>query len=327
MTTGEKLKIKLGLSKIQNVSICRVIVSSFPIYLVYYSSSSPNMPITTYRVRNSNVANIFNGADVEHNRSGKQKNIIPLCAPLMPIEQYAGNMGGIWFITIDLAGFQLINQNLIENKKNILYFNRLMEITLFDLKQADITSDLTKKYKGIRKKINKTANYNSKLITCEIENNDVLFKYLTEATDNDDISKKNVNPQSLSLENNPSKTYEIWLKFPNSLDLLNLQDKETIDRKTVKSLIEISDVLIWDSNPSWQFQGFNFWNSQLGSSLFPTDIAPKVWNADNRHGNGVFFLPKHLSQLIDQISFFLNPMASMLDKALRDGGYLPSRKK
>lgn len=333
MTVGEKLKNRLGLSKIQNVSICRVLVSAIPIYLVYYSSSSPNMPITTYRVRNSKIANIFNGADVEHNKSRKQQNIIPAFAPLMPIEQYGGNLAGIWFITVDLAGLQLVNSNLIESETSFVetvscsWFGKLDEITLFDLKQAQdtIVSNTTKNYRQIRQKLNKGANYNTKLISCEVQDKDIIFKFLSEATDNDDKIKKTVSPEGEITVHTGKATYELWLKFIDAIDFLDLQDKETIGLKEIKNIIQSCDVQLWSDDMSYTFQGFRYWGTQLDAAIFPNNQKPKRWNLV--HGQDKVFLTKHYSQLIKQISFFINPMASMLDKYLRDKGLLPSKKK
>ena len=58
----------------------------------------------------------------------------------------------------------------------------------------------------------------------------------------------------------------------------------------------------------------------LDAAIFPTKIAPKKW--DKIHGDGDAFLDKHTAGLINQMGFFLNPMASMLTKRLRDKGLL-----
>jgi hypothetical protein len=122
---------------------------------------------------------------------------------------------------------------------------------------------------------------------------------------------------------NPSKTYEIWLKFLNVTDWLGAFDeKETITQKDVKDMIDICNVQVWDNNPSFHWQGANWGLSQLDASIFPTDIEPKHWGP--KHGGaGNYMFSKHLSQLIDSMAFFRNQMASSLTYALRKASLLP----
>jgi hypothetical protein len=314
MTTGEILKQNLKLSKFKYVKIARVLTSPLPIYYVWYDSRRSTIPISTNRLKYfPNVTQVYHG-DFDEPVS---------FAPPLFLEEYNGRIDNRIFICVDLCGINLINDKMFEGKILSYTQTKLDEITLFDLRDKDIVSDTTKKYQKIRKDLNKGANINTKLISVDIEDKkDILFKFLTEATE-DGTKKFDVNPVDFSISENPSKTYEIWLKFPNAIELLDLQDKTTIDRKDIKSLLEASDVQIWDSNPSFQYQGFNYWDSQLDASIFPTNIKPKRWN--KTHGDGQAFLTKHLAQLFSQIQFFLNPMSSMLQKKLRDEGFLPKK--
>ena len=65
----------------------------------------------------------------------------------------------------------------------------------------------------------------------------------------------------------------------------------------------------------WQSSNYNL--SQLDGSIYPTDIAPHYWNQPHLHGDGENFLCKHLAGFVNQIDFFLNPMAAMATKVLR----------
>jgi hypothetical protein len=321
MTTGEVLKKQLGLSKFKSVRLHRCIDCAIPTYFIYVNSRS-TLPITNARVtKNPGVANIYNGNKLP------QESIY---TPLMDIEKFNAVLRGRIFVLVDLAGMNLINDKVYENTLDLgenLYYKysyypnfKMDEITLFDLRDKDLVSDTTNKYKKIRQKYNKTANINTKLIESEVKGNDVTFKFLAEATDdpNDDSPKKEVDPSGFKMKDNPSRTYEIWLKFPNALELLELQDKDALTRKDIKNLLEASDVQLWSNSPSFHYQGFNYFDSQLDASIFPTNIAPKQW--DKVHGDGKAFLDKHTAQLIEQIGFFLNPMSSMLTKELKDQG-------
>lgn len=343
MTVGEKLKNRLGLGKIQNVSICRVLVSAIPIYLVYYSSSSPNMPITTYRVRNSKIANIFNGADVEHNKSRKQQNIIPAFAPLMPIEQYGGNLAGIWFITVDLAGLQLVNSNLIESENSFVetvsysWFGKFSdlkklyeEVYLSDFKKFGM-SDYGMKFRKEKNKLMGSESKTSKLISVELQDRDLLISFLTEPTEAkypDNYKYKQVNPETLKLEPNPSKLYQTDIMIIDFLDWLETYpNKETITEKDIKDIFDVSAIKLFSNIPSFQYQGSNYYLSVLDGSLHPTDIIPKFWNDETRHGDSNNFLDKATYGIIQQYQFWKNPLASMVTKYLRDRGLLPLKKK
>ena len=83
-------------------------------------------------------------------------------------------------------------------------------------------------------------------------------------------------------------------------------------------------IYFWSNSPSWQYQGFNWWNAQLDASVFPENTpAPtsgaKGWK--NKHGDGIAFLDKHTSQLVDSLPFFRNQMASALSNLLKKSGF------
>jgi hypothetical protein len=135
-----------------------------------------------------------------------------------------------------------------------------------------------------------------------------------------------INPETKEFEPNPSKTYEIWIKLLNvigdngwisTFDL----NSEVLTQKDIKDIIKVSNCQLWSNDPSFQWQGFNFWTSELDASIFPTDIAPHTW--DKRHGDGQALLTKHLSQLIDSLPFFFNQMASALTNVLRKNNIIP----
>lgn len=223
--------------------------------------------------------------------------------------------------------------------------SRIQEITLYDLRNSDITSDTTKIFKKARqsKESNGLANKNTKFIESSIVGNDILFKFLTEASKFTAVRNKvtgeikevpypedhvyqRVIPGTSTLENNPSATYEIWIKV---LDVLGKDgwlsvydpEKETITGEMIKSIVEVADVKIYDDDPSFLLQGFSYWLTQLDAGIFPENRKPKRWNLVHSDGNS--FLPKHLSGLIDQLPFFLNQMASSLTNLLRQEGIIP----
>jgi hypothetical protein len=66
----------------------------------------------------------------------------------------------------------------------------------------------------------------------------------------------------------------------------------------------------------------NYNLSQVDSAIYPTDIAPKQWDAI--HGQ-TYFLDKHLYGLSMYIDFFLPQMTMKLNSALKKQGLLRSK--
>jgi len=207
---------------------------------------------------------------------------------------------------------------------------RLEEITLFDLFDKDNIAPSTMDFRKERNKIAGTENTTAKLIDVFISEADssVTFAFKTKATVLSpeeqkkfsgkgvyDTKKSRVSPLNLKILKNPEKQYEIQIKILKFFDWLDVFEGEKITYKEIKEILDIADVQIFNSSPSFQYQSFNFFCSQLDASAYPTDIAPKVW--DKRLG-GEYFLDKHLYGLIRSMKFFFNPMASMLTKKLKD---------
>lgn len=329
MTNGEKLKIDLGLSNFSYVKIRRLISkTAAPLYQVFFNSRFPDRPLTVSIVQN-NPFIPFAVKDDEKLYG----------TPIIDIERWLGNPKGKVFIATDIAGiygregnYDFIYESTESNKvecrlligRGVL--NEFVTLPALRDKQANLTSDLTKQYKDIRKNLIGTANKNTKLTDTVLEGKDVIFKFTVESTP-DGSKKKKVNPLTFEISDNPSKKYSVWLKFLDIIDWLGAFDeKEIITQKDIKDMIEISNVQIWDNNPSFHWMGANWGLSQIDASIFPTDIEPRVWGP--KHGGaGNYMFSKHLSQIIDQMAFFRNQMASALTNVLRKEGYLPKYKR
>lgn len=251
-------------------------------------------------------------------------------------------------------------ENVILNKGSIVkplleefYYGKLpklkesylKELTLNDLKASSITSELTKKYKGAREYSNKKANINTKLIQSEIVGNDILFKFLTEAslytavTDpvtgdvkylpykkiDPDHKYYRITPGTDQKVENPSATYELWIQVTNVLGddgWLSVYDPKElpITYDMIKEILRVADVKLFSDDPSFLYQGFEYWLTQLDASIYLEDRKPRKW--DKKHGDGENFLTKHFSQLIDQLPFFFNQMASSMTATLRKAGII-----
>lgn len=345
--TGIKLRKELGLENFTNVKIVRIVISSYATYFVFYNSNRPNMPITNFALRKwPFTAMMYHGTDLYH---GSDK--IPPMTPPMDISDFNGKLKGSLFVAVDLAGYRFIrDKNLSKvfegtykvpnhSKEPIWYFEgKLDEITLFDLNDKDNMSGFTKTWWKDRNRIMGNAAQNTKLIDCVVDEAEgsVTFQFLTESTElgskkpNKNIDspyrfykgdKMEVDPPSMKLARNTSKVYELQIKVINALEWIDAYiEGETIGKNEVKEMLRVSDVQIFSTSPSFQFHGFNYWNTQIDSSIYPETRKPQRW--DKVHGDGEAFLDKHLGSLLFSIEFFLNPMASMMQSKLKQRGLI-----
>lgn len=326
ITTGQKLKVKLKLKNFPNVKIRRLVTgSSMRNYQIAFDSRKPQVPLTVTRLnRNILTPRVVDG-DAE----------VFFGTPWANLENFNGSLKPALFFVSDLAGYYG-NKRKYSEKVAIFSGDRLEELTIPQLKSVETyTSDTTQKWKRQRKKYQGQGVKNTKLMDSEYieETGSIKFVFLTECTEiakdkrshrtttskTDD--KKFYNKDSEKLDDNPSKTYDMYLQlenvFPNDyysdLSWLEVYNGEQVDGKMMKELLEVADVKLYDTTPAFQFQGFRYRLSQTDSSIFPENRPDNVWRA--KHGD-MGLLDKHFSQLFDAgtLGFFLNQMTSILVK-------------
>jgi len=346
MTHGEILKKNLGLSEFKYVKINRAVISSYKILFIWFDSYRKTMPVTNYRIKNFPwVAHIFSGSDLFHG-TDRQTTF----TPPMDIEDYNGQIRGSLIVPVNLAGDRFVSKKDFtkvfesvekENIKPLVQFNQnLFEfVTLYDLADKGNVSDFTATWRKDRNRVMGAENTTAKLVDCFIDEADksATFAFLTEATElggkdpNDNIDssyrfysgpKGEIDPDTLDLKRNRSRTYEIQIRILDFFSWLDVFEGEKVGPKEMKEILEVSNVQIFNTSPSFQLQGINYWISQIDGSIYPEDRKPQRWNAPSLHGDGGAFLDKHTYGLLRQIKFFINPMASMLSSKLRKRGLI-----
>lgn len=348
--TGIRLKRELGLENFPFAKIMRLALSSYKILMVAYNSYRPTMPITSFQLRRwPFTAMVFHGTDLYHG-----SNKVPIMTPPMDLEDYNGALRGALIVPVDLAGHRFIDDDeftkVFENKNStqrqkepkrysFFYEGKLNEfVTLQDLADTGNISDFTMKWRKDRNRVMGSENTQAKLIDCVIDEAEgsATFQFLTEATElgnkqpSDSIDspyrfypgpKGEVDPSNFSIDRNTSKTYELQIKVLDILEWLKAFDGEKIGRKEMKEILDVSNVQVFSTSPSFHWQGANYNLSQLDGSMYPTDIPNDTWGP--RHGDkSGYFLDKHLYGLLRSIEFFLNPMASMLTSKLQQRGLI-----
>jgi len=335
--TGILLKRELGLDHLSSVKISRVALSSYAIHLVFYNSHKPTMPITNFAIRKwPFTAMVFHGTDLYHG-----SNKIPAMTPPMDIEDFNGKIRGSLFIPVDLSGYRFIDDSnltkVFEGNLNLFFRGKLNEITFADLRDKGNVSDFTQVWRKDRNRVMGNAAQNTKLVDCVINEKEgtVVFQFLTEATElngkkpNDNIDssyrfytddKMETDPPSWKLKRNTSKVYELQIKILNFFDWLDTYNGEEVGKKEMREILETSDVQLSSSSPSFNWQGFAYWLTQIDGSIYKQTIKPQRW--DKMHGDGEAFLDKHLASLISSIQFFTNQMAQMITSKLKKRGLL-----
>ena len=340
MTSGEKLKISLGLGSHKTVYISRLILPhTQKVVIVYYNTLRKDSSFSKQRcVTPPFTSMLYSGKDLYYDQLQK-----PVQTPLLSIETWNGDLNNYMVLVVDVAySFHLSKRDFDRLPENISIFypkGRLKEITLSDLANEDVISDFTKVWRQDKNRVKGAENRTAKLIDCVIDqaNNYITFQFLTEATElsgknpNPKIDspyklykepKKELDPETKKLKSNNSKTYEIQIRILNFFDWLDVFEGTEITVNNLKEILEVSDVQVSSTSPSFLFQGNAYWLHQIDSSIVPEDRAPKRWNASHLHGNNGSFLSKDLYGVIRQISFFRNQMASMLTKKLKERGLI-----
>lgn len=322
MTSGERLKHNLNLSNLRYVKIARAISTPQPLYFVWYDSRRPRFPVTVASImRKPSVSQLFRGSDgyIEGIRT----------TPPILIEDFNATLSRALVVTIDMAGHNLIDRNVFENTSYVLPPHKLSEyLTLSDLKSHGM-SDFTRTHRRTRTRAQGDENRLATLVDVDVNEQEdhVTFYFLTEATTAiypDDHTYGEVDPdRSFTITPNADRSYTLQIRILNFFEWLSTYpEKSEITRQDIVEVFDTAYVQVFSDAPSFHWQGVNYYASQLDASIYPTDIAPRVWNADHLHGSGPYVADKHLGGLLRHISFFEQQMASMLTRKLRDRGIL-----
>ena len=329
-TAGQKLQRRFGLENLTHIGITRVLRVPIRTYIILYDSHRPTLPITYHRAFGS-----------EHIASVHSHPIAPMRnTPVTDLLDFNGRIRNSIFFLMDLSGqmgdekYKATIQQESKPPKNRFYplfAGRLSEVvTLSDLRDTGNVSAKTQQFRRRRNSLMGAENRTLKLIDTVLDEGSgaVTFQFLTEVTEDDelygdDYEYNEVDPSSLNLRRNTSKTYELQIKVLDFFDWLETrpdEDESAITRAEVKEILDSANVQVFSTSPSFQFQGFNYWLSQVGGSIHPTSIEPQFWNTI--HGDGDAFVDKHLFGALRSLSFFREQMASQLTKKLKDRGLL-----
>ncbi len=197
-------------------------------------------------------------------------------------------------------------------------FNENLRIS--DLTKNQGVSNITKKYKKIRSGEIGAESRNVKLIDTEVNKklNYVKFIFLTEVTPvyGDYHDYEETEPGDYSLHANRSKTYTEEMVVLDFFDWLDTYpDKTEITRKDIKDILEVSDIKLYCSCPSFNYQGMAHRLTTFDAAIYPQVINDKIWGPRHNDDN---FLCKHLQGTVNSYKFWLQPASSQLTKKLQN---------
>jgi hypothetical protein len=336
MTTGELIRKNLGLETIPNARISRALGTPIKILFVWFDSYRSNMPVTAHRIRKFPwVSTMFVGKDLER---GKTR---ALFTPLVDLDTYNGTLTNALVIPVNLSGdrfmrpnqfskkFESIEKNNDEKSEFFIGSQLLQEfVTLGDLADPGNISSHTMTFRRDRSAKMGGENTQAKLVDIVLSEADgsLTIQFMTKVTPypeepDHDYGWADPDDNWRILSNNRLQKYEIQIKVLDFFEWLKTHPEgQPVTRKDVKEMLEVSNVQISSTSPSFNWQGFAYWLTQVDGSIYPQNIKPKFW--DEFHGDGTAFLDKHTYGLLRQMGFFLNPISSMLTKKLRDRGYI-----
>ena len=288
---------ELEIDKYPGARIAKITTDhTIDILIILYNSLRPNHPVSYRHFYGSN--SIVNCFDL-----GQEVSDVDI-ARVSRVTSYKGSLRNKILVTFDLAG--------LKSKDQI----ELQEQTIGQLtKRTNATSPITKKTRKKRNRVMGTENKTLKLLDADINSNgDITFYFLTEITNepSNTSPRETEHERGWRLTNNTSRTYELSIRFLDFIRKIN-EVQNYLEPAVIKDILYSSDVQLFSNSPSFQYQGMNYWLSQLNASIYPTGMYPHQWI--HTHGDAIF--DKHMSGFMNHIGFFAQQMISKTIKILK----------
>ena len=253
--------------------------------------------------------NALSGTAQEHKKEADTKIVIQKIIGLLSSGHNVKQIANI--LREDLYFVQLIST--IYQQEFQLHEN----LRLSDLTKNMGLSDFSKPFAKETNKLMGNAPSHSKLVQTKInkEKDYVTFMWVTARTPKYPNNQKMqaVDPENFELK--PSPFYTIEIRILDFFKLLQQRaNEEDITDKDIEDVMYKADIQIWDSTPSFQYQGSNYILTMFDAAIHPETREPKRWNKYHDDNN---FLSKHGAQILTNIKFYLPQMRQMIKKYLR----------
>ncbi len=229
-----------------------------------------------------------------------------------------------------LIGITNLEEREIFSLKNILEFLRSRfkvsiittgdkfkeDFQMKDFTQHAAASDFTRDWIEVRRKIKGPGNVSAKLTSIRVNRKKDYVTFVFKSKPTYSSKETAVDPSVMVL----SKTVKQYTQMIRVLDFFKWAEtkpgyqKYHLTWKEVKEILEVASIQVWCNCGSFQFQGMNHSVSVNNAAIYPETRAPKRWNKYHQQDN---YLCKHLSMIFNSMAFFVNPMASMVNKYLK----------
>jgi hypothetical protein len=190
-------------------------------------------------------------------------------------------------------------------------------LRIVDLQKHAGTSDFTKDWVEIRRKIRGTGANTVKLKSMKVNRKKDYITFLFKSFPTYDKIVKAVDFP----DTNKDKSVKMYTQQIMILDFFKLAEtkpgynEKELSRKEIKEILNVADVKVSCDCKSFQFQGMNHILTTFDASIYPELRPPKVWNKWHKDDN---FTCKHLDMLLTQgLNIYLNNMTSMINKYLK----------
>lgn len=193
------------------------------------------------------------------------------------------------------------------------------KLSFNDLRKNAGISALTKQFKksrGKKLKGGETSVTKLKDVSISRSGNYIDFKFETRVTpypEDPDHTYGETNPPDWAIKKNQDKRYTEIIRILDFFDWLETTP-EDITKQDIEDVLNVADVQVSCSCPSFNWQGMAYNLTQLDASIYTQTIPDPVWGPRHNNDN---ILCKHLQGLINQIAFYVPQMRQKIIKAVR----------
>lgn len=192
------------------------------------------------------------------------------------------------------------------------------DLHLSDFSKHSGASDFTKDWVEIRRKIVGPGNKSSKIHSLKVNTKKdyITFVFKSKPSYKDNAVEV-VDGKTLTFSTQKARVYTEEIRI---LDFFKLAEtkpgyiKYEMTKEEIKEILEVASIQQFCNCGSFEMQGMNFISTLFNASIYPEFRAPQRWDKFHFNDNVTC---KHISSILNSISFWLNPMTSMVNKYLK----------
>ena len=193
------------------------------------------------------------------------------------------------------------------------------DLHLSDFKHHQATSDFTKDWIEVRRKIKGPANKSAKIHSMRVNRSKDYIIFVFKSKPTYDSKAQSVDVKSMIMNGNVN-AYTQEIKVEGIFSLLKTKPEYNVQKLTIDEIREALNVCairVSCNCPAETFQGLSYYLTQIDGAIYPNNVKPKRWNKYHDKDSDTGFVCKHLSLITNQIEFFLTNFTSMINSYLK----------